>query len=117
MKELNKKDLKSKVVYGLCDVNLFWTENETPDGSDFCTLVKVLVGIDTQVELPVISEDERKYWSKHCSRVSGLSHHFSMKEAILDDIYRLEKYTNEDGSLNMFGVAYLNEVEQGDWNE
>lgn len=111
------KDLKSKVVYGLCDVNIFWTENTTPDGSDFCTLVKVLVGMDTQVELPVTSEDDKKYWSKHCSRVSGLSHHFSMKEAILDDIYRLEKYTDEDGSLNMFGVSYLNEVEQGDWNE
>ena len=117
MKDLRKKDLKSKVVDGLCAVNLFWTENTTPDGSDFCTLVKVLVGIDTQVELPVITEDDRKYWSKHCSAVSGLSHHFSMKEAILDDIYRLEKYTKEDGELNIFGVSYLNEVEQGDWNE
>lgn len=117
MKDLNKKDLKSKVVYGLCDVNLFWTENTTPDGSEFCTLVKVLVGMDTQVELPVNSEDDKKYWSKHCSKVSGLSHHFNMKEAILDDIYRLEKYTNEDGSLNIFGGAYLIEVEQGGCNE
>lgn len=40
-----------------------------------------------------------------------------MKEAILDDIHRLEKYTKEDGELNVFGVSYLNEVDQGDWNE
>lgn len=103
--------LNSKVLYGVCDVQIFWTEDETPDGSVFCTLHGVMVGNDNKVELPVETDSDKKHWAEQCEKVSGMSHHWSMREAQIDDIFRLEKYTSESTlETNELGREYLSKL-------
>lgn len=84
---------KEKVIYGdVCHVILNWTEHQTPDGTDFCTLKRVRVGFDEFVDAPLLSSDDRSHWAKVCQSEVGLLHFWFMSNAITNDRNTLEKY-------------------------